>query len=98
MTMISSFYNGQGDGLPRGRVGLFECECGCGQTFFASYKTRYPRYANKTHRARAYRMRTRSRISADLSFARQTNPSIDLWYEAYDTALSKELETMRGRM
>jgi hypothetical protein len=48
----------------RGRVGLFECECGCGKTFFATVKTRYPRYANKTHRARAYRARAYGRAMA----------------------------------
>lgn len=44
-----------------GRVGLFDCECGCGQTFFATIRTRHPRYANHTHRARAYRARARAR-------------------------------------
>jgi hypothetical protein len=45
----------------RGRVGLFQCECGCGQTFFATWVTRAPAYANKTHRMRAYRARARER-------------------------------------
>jgi len=45
----------------RGRVGLFYCECGCEQTFFAVWKTRTPRYVNRTHRMRAYRARARER-------------------------------------
>ena len=62
--MISSFWNGSEGQTPRGRVGLFECECGCGQTFFSSFRTRHPRYVNKTHRARAYRARAKARIDA----------------------------------
>ena len=63
--VISVGYNGYStDKLSEGRVGLFLCECGCGQEFFANYRTRQPRYANKTHRARAYRARSRAHALA----------------------------------
>jgi hypothetical protein len=87
----------------RGRVGLFECECGCGQAFFALIKTRYPRYANKTHRARAYRARAKARIHADafissinIDFA--TDGQVEqLWLEEFEQDYTYLLARNRGR-
>jgi hypothetical protein len=98
MTMISSFYNGQEDGLPPGRVGLFECECGCVQTFFASFRTRHPRYVNKTHRARAYRIRARARIAANKDWWETCDGMMEYWPLCYANALSREMERARGKM
>jgi hypothetical protein len=39
--------------------GCFECRCGCGLSFEATYRTRHPRYLNAAHRMRAYRARKR---------------------------------------
>lgn len=39
------------------KIGTFRCQCGCGQTFTAGYKTKTPKYLNATHRQRAYRAR-----------------------------------------
>jgi len=82
----------------RGRVGLFVCECGCGQEFFADYKTRHPKYYSKTHRARAYRARAKARIEA-LNFYSQSEyaptEAYDVAYEAY---LEKNLSANRGRL
>lgn len=44
------------------KTGLFYCHCGCGQSFFGTFKTRHPKYANRTHKARAERARARARI------------------------------------
>jgi len=88
--IISVGYNGYSTyKLSEGRVGLFLCECGCGQEFFANYRTRQPRYANKTHRARAYRARARARNYADDFVSRidndfATNKQIkSVWVDAY---------------
>ena len=61
--MFKGFADGSCDG-GRSRVGLFECECGCGQTFFFEFATRHPKYANRTHKMRAYRARARDRAEA----------------------------------
>lgn len=39
------------------KVGQFRCQCGCGQFFTASYRTKKPKYVNDTHKMRAYRAR-----------------------------------------
>jgi hypothetical protein len=46
------------------KYGWFQCKCGCGHWFSASWKTRKPEYLNKTHRQRAYRARARRRVEA----------------------------------
>jgi len=79
----------------RGRVGLFECECGCDQSFFAPVKTRYPRYANRTHRARAYRARSRARAEADRWVAYIGGDSWH-WKLSYDANLKALLAQNRG--
>lgn len=81
----------------RGRVGLFECECGCGQTFFADYKTRQPRYYNKAHRARAYRARARARIYAD-QMMMSAGSAYTTWQGQYDYALLHLLGKNRGKV
>ena len=43
------------------KYGTFRCQCGCGQTFAAEYKTRQPIYANKKHRD--YALARRKRLS-----------------------------------
>ncbi len=94
--MINSFWNGQEGQTPEGRVGLFECECGCGKTFFANFRTRHPRYANKTHRARAYRARARARAHAFDMCRTHHNGSLDFYPEYYASKLSIELSKHRG--
>lgn len=79
-----------------GRVGLFQCECGCGQTFFRAIRTRYPRYVNKTHRARAYRARARARAEAQY-LGRTLHFTPDDFRSAYVDALRYELSRNRGR-
>lgn len=39
------------------KIDTFRCQCGCGETFKASYKTKPPKYKNATHRQRVYRAR-----------------------------------------
>jgi len=82
----------------QGRVGLFECECGCGQTFFADYTTRQPKYYNKTHRARAYRARARAR--AYMANYIWTSPMLlaEAWDAMYKAVLRKELSANRGKL
>jgi len=82
----------------RGRVGLFVCECGCGQEFFADYTTRHPKYANKTHRARAYRARARAR--AYMANYIWSSPMLlaEAWNAMYQGVLRQELEANRGRL
>jgi len=81
----------------KGRVGLFECECGCGQTFFAPVITRYPRYANKTHRARAYRARSRARVIASDNWWRDCDGAMEYYPLCYENALREELAKNRGK-
>jgi hypothetical protein len=102
--IISIGYNGYStDKLAEGRVGLFLCECGCGQEFFSNYRTRQPRYANKTHRARAYRARARARIYADSTTGMMdndfaTNKQISsAWKEAFDFEYNYLLSLNRGK-
>jgi hypothetical protein len=81
----------------RGRVGLFTCECGCMQEFFAEIKTRHPRYENRTHRARAYRARARARSiawKASGGWQTGTDESFNTYY--YD-ALRDEMAKNRGK-
>ena len=47
--------------VPRIKIELFACHCGCGETFIARYRTNRPLYKNKTHKMRAYRARRRER-------------------------------------
>jgi hypothetical protein len=96
--LISTGYNGwEKPGLAEGRVGLFVCECGCGQTFFANYRTRMPRYANKTHRARAYRARSRARAMA-YQIASKTPGQLGVLYEEYyQKYLDILMQSNRGR-
>jgi hypothetical protein len=81
-----------------GRVGLFLCECGCGQTFFHIIKTRYPKYYNKTHRARAYR--ARARVRADMAAMTRTYLILDSddWNLEYEARLQEERFRNRGRL
>jgi hypothetical protein len=102
--VISVGYNGYStDKLAEGRVGLFLCECGCGQEFFANYRTRQPRYSNKTHRARAYRARARARVYADDFINRLdcdflTDKEIEIaWNEAFEGDYQYTLSLNRGR-
>lgn len=41
------------------KTGTFLCECGCGQHFIATYRTRMPRYANPDHQRKAQNERRR---------------------------------------
>jgi hypothetical protein len=93
--LIDSFWNGNDGQTPRGRVGLFECECGCRQTFFAGYKTRYPRYANRTHRQRAYRARARARIRAADYIRKDQICNAEYWPEVYSEILVEEMSRHR---
>ena len=96
--VISVGYNGYAtDKLAEGRVGLFLCECGCGQEFSANYKTRQPRYANKTHRARAYRARARARAIAFDWWQSDAGFDGPTYSDIYDIALHNELIQNRGR-
>jgi hypothetical protein len=79
------------------RVGVFLCECGCGLYFTAPVKTRYPKYANKTHRARAYRARARARIAANESWWRDCDGMMEYYPLCYENALRHELAKNRGR-
>jgi hypothetical protein len=86
-----------------GRVGLFDCECGCGQSFFAPIKTRRPKYANKTHRARAYRARAKARAHAD-DFIRSIDCDFatdgqvqQLWLDDFRQDYTYLLSRNRGR-
>lgn len=45
------------------RVGTFVCACGCGTVFQREYKTRRPKYLNRSHQMRAYRKRRSCEIS-----------------------------------
>jgi len=102
--IISTGYNGYStDKLKEGRVGLFLCECGCRQQFFANYRTRQPRYANKTHRARAYRARANARIYADnatammdIDFATKEQIA-SCWQEIFDFEYNYLLSLNRGK-
>ena len=88
------------NGIPEagwGRVGVFKCECGCGQTFFRTIKTRHPRYANKTHRARAYRARARARVVANENLWEYCGDRMEYYPLCYENALSEELAKNRGR-
>jgi len=98
--IITTGYNAYDDPkthTKEGRVGVFLCECGCGQTFFANYKTRHPRYANKTHRARAYRARARAMAWAmDMA-------GLDGYEDIHESyfylfALEVETDKLRGKM
>jgi len=46
---------------PEEKAGMFKCQCGCGQTFFSTYKTKPPIYKDRNHRMRAYRKRRKQR-------------------------------------
>jgi hypothetical protein len=46
---------------PKDKTGEFICQCGCGQSFFAVWKTKPPSYANNTHKQRAYRSRLKAK-------------------------------------
>lgn len=81
----------------RGRVGLFECECGCGQSFFSLVITRHPRYANKTHRARAYRARARARAYADAACSQNNTWEEDVWNMFFSSEYENMLYANRGR-
>jgi hypothetical protein len=95
--MTEMMWNGSDGQTPRGRVGVFLCECGCGQEFFRSYKTRHPRYANKTHRARAYRARARAMVWAIDTSHLEGYDEIYI-VDLYHHALRIEQEKLRGRM
>ena len=41
------------------KIGVFECQCGCGLVFERMWTTRRPKYFNRTHQMRAYRARKR---------------------------------------
>jgi hypothetical protein len=82
--------------VTRSRVGLFECECGCGQEFFAHIKTRHPRYVNKTHRARAYRARSVARAEAD-RWTRYVGGNETHWHLSYRANLDAQLSRNRGK-
>lgn len=43
------------------KVATFVCQCGCGTVFERVYRTRKPRYLNRSHQMRAYRARARER-------------------------------------
>lgn len=95
MTMIDG-YPGSVQRNGRGRVGLFECECGCGQVFLSEYKTRRPRYTNKTHRARAYRDRARARAIAYDVCSRAEYAPAELFDEVFATEYYNLYSKRRG--
>lgn len=43
------------------KTSTFTCQCGCGETFTATWTTRPPLYKDKAHRMRAYRQRRKER-------------------------------------
>jgi len=97
--VISVGYNGYAtEKMAEGRVGLFLCECGCGQEFFANYRTRQPRYANKTHRARAYRARAMARAVA-FDWWNRDGYYVDgkSYSQVYEEALLENMSRNRGR-